>query len=87
MVEICEITHSWFSLDLTNDKSDWFRQWLGAIRQQAISWANLDSDLYRHMASIGYNELTKTGIQFRDGYNYIHMLKLADSFLKSDMDE
>ena len=31
----------------------WFRQWLGAIRYQAIPWANVDQDLCRHMASIG----------------------------------
>ena len=36
----------------------WFRQWLGAIRQQAISWA---SKLCRHMASLGHNELTHWG--------------------------
>ena len=35
----------------------WFRQWLGAIRQQAIIWANLDPDLYPHMASLGHTEL------------------------------
>ena len=36
----------------------WFRQWLGAVRQQAISWANVDPDLRHHMASLGHNELT-----------------------------
>ena len=36
----------------------WFRQWLGAIRQQAITWANVDPDICRHMASLGHNELT-----------------------------
>ena len=33
----------------------WFRQWLGAVRQQAITWANVDPDLCRHMASLGHN--------------------------------
>ena len=28
----------------------WFRQWLGAVRQQAITWANVDPDLCHHMA-------------------------------------
>ena len=32
-------------------------KWLGAIRQQAITWANVDPDLCRHMASLGHNEL------------------------------
>ena len=35
----------------------WFRLWLGAIRQLAITGANVDSDLCRHMASLGHNEL------------------------------
>ena len=34
----------------------WFRQWLGAIRQQAITWANVDTDLCCHIASLGHNE-------------------------------
>ena len=33
----------------------WFRQWLGAVRQQAITWANVDPDLCRQMASLGLN--------------------------------
>ena len=36
----------------------WFRLWLGAVRQQAITWANVDQCLCRHMASLGANELT-----------------------------
>ena len=35
----------------------WFRYWLGAVRQQAITWANVDSDPWRHMTSLGHNEL------------------------------
>ena len=35
----------------------WFRWWLGAVRQQANTWANIDPDLCRHMASLGLNEL------------------------------
>ena len=35
----------------------WFRQWLGAIRQQPITWANVDPDLWYHMVSLGHNEL------------------------------
>ena len=33
------------------------RQWLGAVRQQAITLANVDPDLCPHMASLGLNEL------------------------------
>ena len=36
----------------------WFRLWLGALRQQAITWVNVDQVLCRHMASPGHNELT-----------------------------
>ena len=34
----------------------WLRSWLGAIRQQAITWANIDPDLCCHMAWLGHNE-------------------------------
>ena len=36
----------------------WFRWWLGAVRQQAITWSNVDSIPCRLMASLGHNELT-----------------------------
>ena len=36
----------------------WFRWWLGAVRKQAITWASVDTDLCRHMTSVGHNELT-----------------------------
>ena len=36
----------------------WFRKWLGAVRQQAITWTTVDQDLQRHMVSLGPNELT-----------------------------
>ena len=48
----CEIALIWLLVDFT-----WFRSWLGAVRQQAITWANFDPDLCRQMASLGHNEL------------------------------
>ena len=36
----------------------WFRKWLGAVRQQAITWASVDPDLCHHMGSLGPNELS-----------------------------
>ena len=33
-------------------------QWLGAIREQDITWANVDQDLCCHMVSLSHNELT-----------------------------
>ena len=44
-------------LDLTDDKSTLPQVMLGAVRQQAITWADVDTDLCRHMASQGHNEL------------------------------
>ena len=37
-----------------------FREWLGVDRQQAITWANVDLDPCRHMASLGHSELNVT---------------------------
>ena len=34
-----------------------YHYWLGAIRQQAITWPNVDPDLCRQLASLGLNEL------------------------------
>ena len=34
----------------------WFRQWLGATRQQAIAWTNIAQILWRLVATLGYNE-------------------------------
>ena len=38
-----------------------FRLWLGAVRHQAITWANVDSVHCRLIASLGHNELTYCG--------------------------
>ena len=46
-----------------------FRWWLGATRQQAITWANVDPDLYRHMASQGHYELNSVTL----GPNFIYL--------------
>ena len=34
----------------------WIRWWLGAVRQQAMTWANIDLDLSHHMASLGHSD-------------------------------
>ena len=41
----------WTSLMISQH---WFRLWLGAVRQQAITWANVDPDQCHHMASLGH---------------------------------
>ena len=35
----------------------WFSQWLGAIRQQVVTWANVDPDMCHYMVSLSHNEL------------------------------
>ena len=37
----------------------WFRLWHGDVRQQAITWANVDPYLCFHMASPGHNGLIR----------------------------
>ena len=34
----------------------WFTYWFGAIRRQAITWTNVEPDLFQHMASLGHSE-------------------------------
>ena len=50
-----EIMLRWILSDLSHDKSTWFRQWFGAVKQQAITWANVDPELYYHKVSPGHN--------------------------------
>ena len=47
-----------------------------AVRQQTITWANVDSDLCRHIASLGHNDLTtvtwlndKISVHYNNIYN------------------
>ena len=44
-------------LDFTEDKSTSVQ--VMACWQQAFTWANVDTDICRHMASMGHNELNK----------------------------
>ena len=41
----------------------WFRLWLGTVRNRAITWANVDPELCRRMASLGYMSFKKKGRQ------------------------
>ena len=38
-------------------------RWFGAVRPQAITWANVDPDLYCHFASLCHNESTLFQLQ------------------------
>ena len=47
----CKIALRWRSLDLINDKSTLVQVMLGALTQQAITWANIDQiyvAIWRH---------------------------------------
>ena len=57
----------WISVGETEDKYHWillkisqhcFMKWLGAIRQQAITWTDVHPDSCCHMLSPGHNELS-----------------------------
>ena len=71
-LQTCYGLDSWALVKLLSDECHYrtpkmigqhsFRWWLGAIRQQAITWANVDPKLWRHMASVGHNELTSQHI-------------------------
>ena len=44
---------------MSEHSAHWVMQWLSVSRQQAIiTWANVDKDLCRHLASLGHHELT-----------------------------
>ena len=53
-------------------RKNWFRQYIGAINQQAMTWANADLNLCHHMASQGHDDFK---------YNFTHQIpipKMAD---------
>ena len=52
-----ETALTWIQREFIDDSQYCFRLWRGAFRQQAIIWANIDPDLYRHMVSLESNEL------------------------------
>ena len=54
----CEIALMWIPQDFTDDWSILVQVMVGAARQQAITWANIDPDFCCHMVSLGHNELT-----------------------------
>ena len=43
------------------------------IRQEAITWANVDPDLCHHMTSLGLNELRR---------EYLNSLRLSDAYMR-----
>ena len=53
------------------------RKWLGAVRQQAITRANADSDQCRHMGSLGSYELTYCGIGTPNDVSELQLVSTA----------
>ena len=47
----CEIASNECHRTMLMITQHWFRSWLGAIRQQAITWGNIDPVFWCHMAS------------------------------------
>ena len=54
----CEIALRWTPKNSFDEKSTLINAMAGAVRQQAITWTNADSDLCGHVVSLGHNELT-----------------------------
>ena len=55
----CEIALGWLPPDFSEYKSKLVQ--VMAVKQQASARANTDPDISRHMASLGYNDLTHSG--------------------------
>ena len=53
-----EIVLKWMSWEFFYGRAQcWYNQWLGANRQQAITWSSVDPDQWCKMTSLGQNEL------------------------------
>ena len=65
-----EIALRWAHWTLVIISQHWLRWWLGAVRQQAITWTIVDLDPCQHMVSLSHNELNcKFLWDFRRNYN------------------
>ena len=63
---------------MNNGSFYWHCQWLGAVRQQAITWASVDLDPCRHMTSLGHNQLSEISIWVS---NNVHCMYLFNYIL------
>ena len=57
----CEIALTWMSLDLIDDQSTLVQVMTWCHQAKAITWAKVDPDSCRHMASLGHNVYQSTG--------------------------
>ena len=58
MNNACEIAFRWIPPNIFDDKWTLVQVMAFSWWHQAITWANVDPNLSRHMASLGHNELT-----------------------------
>ena len=85
------VIDGWSEVSLVNLPSDechwtllmisqhWFRKWLGAIRQQATTWAIVDPVLCGHMVWLGHNECP--GGRFKNNYELLNLRALKFSYV------
>ena len=56
----CDIAFRWMPQDIADEQAtqvQWFRWQRGTVMQQAVTWANIDSDMCLRIMPIGPNEL------------------------------
>ena len=58
----------------------WLKKWLDAVRQQAITWANVDPHLCHHMALLSHNELNQCRADHLVSYNTSHRIYTQSTF-------
>ena len=63
-INLVKLTSDEYHWTLPRISEHWFRQWLGAVRHQAITLANVDPDSCGHMVSLIDEELIDTRIRF-----------------------
>ena len=57
-VSLAKLSSMWLLLDRPDDKWTLVQVMAWCRQQQAITWASVDPDICRHMASLGPYELT-----------------------------
>ena len=73
---------SWYCPQMNDTGQHWFGSLL-AVRQHAINWANVDIDIFRHMASLGHSTETEM-LSFWWNFNHWLHRKLTTFGAASD---
>ena len=70
----CSVKLSWMPRLITDDESSLIQVMAWCLRQQIITWTNVDQVLWWHMASLCHNRLTLVKLNICDeAQNYIHI--------------